>query len=63
MKVPIDVLILDNNNHVVKLKQNLKSWRLFFWNPKYNRVVEMAKGTIESEKITIGDLIELEGVN
>lgn len=63
MKVHIDVIVLNNNNKVVNLKVNLKPWRFFFWNPQYNRVVEMAKGSIKSEKITIGDLIELEGVN
>lgn len=63
MKVPIDVIVLNKKNEVVKLKQNLKPWRLFFWNPQYNRVVEMAKGSIESEKITISNPIELECVN
>ncbi len=57
---PIDVLILDNDNRVVKLTKNLPPNRLFFWNPKYERVVELPTGTIEEKQITVGDNIVLQ---
>lgn len=41
MKFPIDVYVLDKNLKVVKVKKNLKPNRMFFWNPKYNMVVEL----------------------
>lgn len=40
MKFPIDVIVLDDNNQVVKVKKNLRPWRVFFWNPRYYKVVE-----------------------
>ena len=57
LKFPIDVLILDKENKVVKLKENLKPNSFFFWNPKYNNVLELPKGTIINSKIKIGSTI------
>lgn len=59
LKFPIDVLILDKNNKVVKLRQNLKQNRIFVWNPKYNNVIELPVGTIEKKKIKIGNKISM----
>lgn len=59
MLAPLDVVILDNQNRVVKLKENLKPNRVFFWNPIYSRVVELPIGTIVKEKIQIGEKILL----
>ena len=47
LKEPIDVIVLDNNFKVVKIKENLRPNRLFFWNPKYNRVIELSSNTIK----------------
>lgn len=41
MKYPIDVFVLDDKNKVVKVKRNLKPWRVFFWNPRYYKILEM----------------------
>lgn len=41
LQQPIDVLVLDQNNKVVKIKQSLKPNKIFLWNPKYNIVVEL----------------------
>lgn len=60
LKEAIDVLVLDGNFRVVKLKQNLKPDFLFFWNPKYNLVLELPVGTIKKSKTTILDLIRFE---
>lgn len=56
---PIDVLILDDENRVVKLRNNLFPNRLFFWNPKYERVIELPGDTIRKEKIAVGNQVSL----
>lgn len=60
MKFPIDVIILDKNNNVVKLAENLKSNKIFLWNPRFNKVIELPKGEIKNNKIKLGDRIKLE---
>lgn len=52
MKFPIDVIVLDKENCVVKMSQNLKPGSVFFWNPKYNRVLELPAGFIKAKKQT-----------
>lgn len=56
---PIDVLILDNDNHVVKLTQNLKPNRIFYWHPRYKHVIELPSGEIAKKGIAMGDAITL----
>ena len=60
VKFPIDVLILDNNFNVKKIKENLSPCRFFFWNIKYSNVVEAPSGTIFQNGIKINDKIEIE---
>ncbi len=60
MKFPIDILILDKNNRVVSLKNNLKPFRILVWNPRYNEVIELPEGTINSRGIRIKDMVKLE---
>lgn len=50
---PIDVLVLNKHHRVIALKERLKPNRVFFWNPKYNAVVELPQGTIAQKKITV----------
>jgi uncharacterized membrane protein (UPF0127 family) len=52
---PIDVLILDSKNRVVKIAQDLKPGNVFFWNPLYDQVVELPEGEIAKRKIKIGE--------
>jgi len=59
MRYPIDILILDNNLHVVAMKKNLKPNRIFVWNIKYKTVIELPAGTIEKTKTEINDLIHI----
>jgi uncharacterized membrane protein (UPF0127 family) len=59
MRYPIDVVILDKSNQVVKLAINLQSNRIFLWNPIYNQVLELPSGTIKQFKISNGDNIML----
>ncbi len=59
MKYPIDVIILDKRNTVVALRENMPPNSIFLWNPLYEKVVEMPKGTIHSKMIRKGDKISL----
>lgn len=59
LKFPIDVLILDKNDRVVYLRERLLPNRLFFWNPRFNKVIELPSGTILDNNIICGDKIRL----
>lgn len=59
MRYPIDVVILDEERNVQALKEQLIPQRFFFWNPRYNLVIEAPVGTIQEKKITKGLHIEL----
>lgn len=55
----IDILILDSNFRVVKIKESLTPNKIFFWNPKYNLVIEMPESKILKSKTSIGDQFEI----
>lgn len=55
MKFPIDVIVLDGDNMVKKIKKDMKPGRFFFWNPKYKKVLELPVGS----NIETGDILEL----
>lgn len=55
MKYPIDVLVLNNQNRVAAFKKNLKSNRIFIWNPAYSLIIELPPGTIEKTGTKLGD--------
>lgn len=57
MKNPITVIILDSEMRVVKMKKDLKPFRFFFWNPKYDSVIELA-GT-DIAHIETGDILSI----
>lgn len=59
MKFAIDVIILDKENKVVKIKENLMPNKLFFWNPKFDNVIELSVGEIKKHKIKVGDKINV----
>jgi uncharacterized protein len=58
LKFPIDVIILDKNNTVVKLRKNLLPNRVFFWKIRFNTVIELPTGFIGKSKTQIGDVLE-----
>ncbi len=60
MKEPIDVLILDKNNKVVKVKENLASWKIYFWNPEFETIIELPKFSIQQSRTRIGDLLNFD---
>lgn len=51
----IDIIILDKNNRVAKLKTGLKPNRLFFWNPRYFLAIELPKDTIAASRTKLND--------
>lgn len=57
LKTPIDVLLLDERNNVIKMKNNLPPFSFFFYNPKYSKVVEMPQDTIIKLDIHMNDKI------
>lgn len=59
MKFPLDVLILDKKNKVVEYKRNLKPNRTMFWNPLYNKVVEIPTALVPENVVYIGDEMEI----
>lgn len=59
MRSPIDVLILDSDNRVVVIRHRLQPKRILFWNPIYDRVIELPPGTIAKRKIAISNQIAL----
>lgn len=58
LKEPIDVLILDKNKNVIVIK-TVKPNKIFFWNPKYNLVVELPNGLINKTGTKMGDKIKM----
>jgi uncharacterized membrane protein (UPF0127 family) len=56
MKFPIDVVLLDNESRVVKIKK-MKQNRIFFWNPMFKKVLELPEGSIKKLRIKIGSKI------
>ena len=59
MKYPIDVVILNSKNTIVKLKENLKPNQIFLWNPRYKHVLELPKGYIGKYTLTYGGKLSL----
>lgn len=59
LREPIDILILDSNKKVIKLKKDLKPNKFFFWNPKFQIVIELPCKTIINTKTTHSDKLDL----
>lgn len=60
LKFPIDIMIIDKNYKLVAYKKNLKPNRIFFWNIRFNLVIELPSGSIKKSKTEIGDIILLQ---
>ena len=60
LKFPIDILILDKEKRVVALKKTLKPNRIFFWNPRFDRVLELSNGSMQRKNIQVGETIQLD---
>ncbi len=58
VRFPIDILILDDKLKVRCVKESLKPNRVFFWNPKYNYVIELKNGAVKNSRTKAGDSLE-----
>ncbi len=54
---PIDVLWLDKNKKVVKIKENFKPFRIVFSDKPAKYIIELPAGIITKTKTDIGDTI------
>ena len=59
---PIDVIILDRDNRIRILKKSLSPNRVFFWNPRFDGVLEMPQNSITSLKLRVGDIVNLQSL-
>ena len=57
---PIDIILLDNSNRVVKLTKDLGPNRFFFYNPLFRIVIELPKGSIDRSGTALNDKIKFE---
>ena len=57
MRYPIDVLVLNNKQTIVALKEHLKPNRIFVWNPLFTTLIELPKNTIQKKRLSIGQKI------
>ena len=60
MRYPIDIVILDKYNKIVKFRKSLKPNRIFLWNPAYTTVLELPSGTIIRKKLAHADRIHIQ---
>jgi uncharacterized membrane protein (UPF0127 family) len=58
MKHPLDIIVLNNNMKIVKIKKNLKPNRLFFWNPFYCLIIEIPPN--QKTIIKINDILKID---
>lgn len=59
VKNPLDIIILDNRNRV-KIIKNLKPNRIFVWNPKFSKVLELPNGSVDNLKLNIGHILKFD---
>ena len=59
MSVAIDVIYLDRNMKVYRLKKNLKPWKIPFPVFRARSVVETKAGFIKNHLVEIGDVLDV----
>lgn len=57
MRFPIDLIYLDRNHHIKKVRSNVRPWRLSACFTAHS-VIELASGTIRQTQTQPGDRIE-----
>ena len=55
----LDVVILDSNSRVRYIKAGLRPRRIYFWNPKYFRVLELPAGMVKKKEIQMGKKVRI----
>ena len=58
LKTPFDIIVLDKDKKIVKIKENFLPNRLFFWNPKYFLILELPDGLVRKLKLKVGHIVE-----
>lgn len=56
---PIDIVVLNNNHQIVRLKEKLSPYSIFLWNPFYYHVLELPEGTITKMNLKLGETVTL----
>ena len=59
MSIAIDVIYLDKNMKVYKLRKNLKPWKWTLPVFRARSVIEMRSGFIENHRVEIGDILDV----
>ncbi len=59
VRFPLDILILDKNQRVVRMEKGLNPCRIYVWPPVNDGVLELPAGTIEKKRIKTGDIINI----
>jgi hypothetical protein len=55
MRFPIDIVFLDKQNKILKLKVNVPPFRIILCPPRAKSAVELPSGTLHSTHTQIGD--------
>ncbi|MBI2026135.1 MAG: DUF192 domain-containing protein [Candidatus Levybacteria bacterium] len=58
VKTPLDILILDKNKRIVRIKEELLPNRVYFWNLRYSLVLELPRGVVKKLKLKVGHMVE-----
>jgi uncharacterized protein len=61
MKFPIDIVYLDRNKRVLKVRNAVPAWRLSAC-LKAHSILELPAGTIESTATAAGDIMQIEKI-
>jgi len=61
LKFPIDVLVLDNQDKVVKIRERLAPNRIYIWPPVYKKVLELPSGFIQLHHIKKEAILKVNG--
>lgn len=60
LRYPIDVVVLNHKNEIVKVKNSLKPHKFFFWSPEYTKVLELPAGSIEKNGLKLGTVVKID---
>lgn len=60
MRMPIDILGLGHDNHVIQLAESVKPWRISFQDRHVRSVLELPSGQIAATRTAIGDRLSIE---
>lgn len=62
VRFPIDVIILNRTHTVVAIKEHLQPNCVYFWDPRFDTVVELPDGTARKRQIKLHDKITISGI-